>query len=265
MKTGKGKVGDMAATAAENMAAAQGVGVGPEFAEAQGIAGQLPGSLPFPEKVVHRENKVAIDNRPGENGRINYVAYRMGYDTTERDVLGFGDSEVEALISLLKAEDDVLQGGVPKNPVVRFAEIYAELKDVDAKDKALKAEKDDMEQLLLDHFTNMGANSMTVTVAPLGKPVKVTVYLSEEIWASAGGDKQAACDALKANGLGSYVSEGFNSQSLSAYVREQIKTVRAEKGPGIEFDDIVKVALPQQLLDTLNITNGFKPKARSGK
>jgi len=47
------------------------------------------------------------------------------------------------------------------------------------------------------------------------------VYVERKLWAKAkDGDKPAVCKALKRCRLGDYVEETFNTNSLSAYVRE---------------------------------------------
>lgn len=77
----------------------------------------------------------------------------------------------------------------------------------------------------------------------------MTVYLKREVWASPkDGDYEKACEALRAANLGEYVHERFNTNSVSAYVRD----LEREGEP-----------LPPILQDALNVTEKFKVQARA--
>lgn len=105
---------------------------------------------------------------------------------------------------------------------------YAKFKkDVDARAAKVKLDRKKLEEdgkEILVMFTEAGITSMNVAGYP--------VYLSETIWASAPDmedtfdekgkpvkDYARACKALKEMGLGDFVKEGFNSQSISAEIR----------------------------------------------
>lgn len=84
------------------------------------------------------------------------------------------------------------------------------------------------------------------------------VSIGRKIWARATTSKPDACAALKAAGLGDYVEEGFNTNSLSAYFRETYKTeaaARREAGnlAPITMDDL----LPASLADHVALTEDF--------
>jgi len=70
-----------------------------------------------------------------------------------------------------------------------------------------------IEQLLLPEFERNGLEKVSID----GR----TVYLERKLWAKAkDGDKAAMCKALKRAHLGDFVEQTFNTNSLSAYVRE---------------------------------------------
>jgi hypothetical protein len=78
---------------------------------------------------------------------------------------------------------------------------------------AVKAEAAELEQRLLPQFEQSGVERLSID----GR----TIYLERKLWAKArDGDKAAVCCALKRARLGDYVEETFNTNSLSAYVRE---------------------------------------------
>ena len=75
-----------------------------------------------------------------------------------------------------------------------------------------------------------------------------TVYVERKLWAKAkDGDKAAVCKALKRARLGDYVEETFNTNSLSAYVRELDREDRP---------------LPPSLREVLEVSEVFKLRTR---
>jgi len=93
----------------------------------------------------------------------------------------------------------------------RKRKLKTELKEVE--DRMSEIESD-----LLEKFADAGVSSIK---SDRGK----TVYLHAQYWAGLGegSDYDMACDALCESGLEPYVQRRFNTQSLSAYVRECIK------------------------------------------
>lgn len=82
-----------------------------------------------------------------------------------------------------------------------------------------------------------------------------TLSLNGLLWAYAGdGGSGETCEALKANGLGEYVKENFNTQSISAYVREAIKTACGKAGDSMTLPKRIEAA----------VSNGTLPKAVAG-
>ena len=86
-------------------------------------------------------------------------------------------------------------------------------RQLEAEIDAVKAEATQLEEALLPQFEQGGLEKVSID----GR----TVYLERKLWAKAkDGDKGAVCKALKRAHLGDYVEETFNTNSLSAYVRE---------------------------------------------
>lgn len=123
--------------------------------------------------------------------------------------------------------DDVAELGqgeaseeTPKSDVVREAialtkrieELRLELTPLEDKLKALQPQ-------LISEFERTGDQRRTVD----GK----TAYLYRQLWvyAAEGQSKEAVMEALKKAGLGEYVSETFNTNSVSAFARELEKDV----------------------------------------
>ena len=104
----------------------------------------------------------------------------------------------------------------------------------------IKAESAELEGRLLPQFEQSG----TERVAIDGR----TVYVERKLWAKPkDGDKPAVCKALKRCRLGDYVEETFNTNSLSAYVRE------------LDRDDR---PLPPTLAAVLDVSEVYKLRTR---
>jgi hypothetical protein len=98
----------------------------------------------------------------------------------------------------------------------RFVELSKRKNQLEAELKAVKADIEAVKDPLMQQFSQDGMTKATVD--------GMTVYISSQLWASAkDGDAAGACAVLKKIGLADYVKENFNTQSLSAYVREVAK------------------------------------------
>jgi len=135
--------------------------------------------------------------------------------------------------------------------LARFVEIEKARRELETRLEELKAERATLEEELLRQFQESGIDSMRVD--------GMTVYLKREIWAGAkDGDYERACRALREAGLDQYVQERFNTQSLSAYVREQARLLADDTaGP----DEILAV-LPEPLRDAISVTEKFSLRTR---
>lgn len=108
--------------------------------------------------------------------------------------------------------------------------------------KKINKELNDLEGELLDQFEEVGMQNVHVD--------GMTVYIHRQLWAKAqNGDYEKACAALRAVGLDEYVNQRFNTNSISAWVREQ-----EELGHEI----------PEELQEALDISEVFSLRTRKG-
>lgn len=123
----------------------------------------------------------------------------------------------------------------------RFAQLSrekGELKDrLSEVEKALEA----MQLPLQEYFLSAGMQNTRVD--------GMTLYVRKQTWArlAEGIEMPQACDALKAAGLGEFVREAFNMQTLSSYVRELQRDERE---------------LPESLADFISVTDDVSIQAR---
>lgn len=128
------------------------------------------------------------------------------------------------------------------------AELLRNYTTLDRRRRELKAElaevEDQVRQLqetLLNEFEQAGMSSI--------RQDGTTVYVHRQLWCNPkDGDYLRACRALRDAGLGDMVTERFNLNSVSAWVREQEKE-------GAE--------IPEVLQDALNINEVFSLRTRS--
>ncbi len=125
---------------------------------------------------------------------------------------------------------------------LRKRQLKAELDAVQTSLTALDAE------IISDLLTPLGAKSLRTSLG--------TIAIKREIYASAGGEKERLVEALKGHGLDSYVTEGFNSSSISAYAREAIYRLE-EENPDLPFDEVLALAFPDDLGEALKISEKF--------
>ncbi len=78
---------------------------------------------------------------------------------------------------------------------------------------------------------------------------RMTLYLHRQVWASPaeGKNRSDVAAALQANGMGELVNPNYNSNTLSAWVRERVKS---------------EEAIPSGLADVLNITERVEVNTR---
>ena len=130
-------------------------------------------------------------------------------------------------------------------------------RDLDAELKATKQKLDDLEQALVPQFIDDGVQRMTVD--------NRTVSLAQDIYASPLSERAGVVVALKASELGQYVAENYNTNSLTAFVREIARDVAAlaEREGRPYGEDEVLQALPQPLGTALKVS--FVHSLRSRK
>ena len=122
----------------------------------------------------------------------------------------------------------------------QFIALDERRRTLEAEIETIKAEAAEIAPRLLPQFEPSGMERVSID----GR----TVYIERKLWAKAkDGDKSAVCKALRRCRLGDYVEETFNTNSLSAYVRELDREERQ---------------LPPTLPAVLDISEVFKLRTR---
>ncbi len=132
--------------------------------------------------------------------------------------------------------------------------------DLDAELKATNQRLDELEDLILPQFIEAGVPSIAVTVD--GSTRTLSIY--PDVYASPRNDRADVAAALKASELGQYVAENYNSNSLTAYVREVWREIvqAAARENRVATEDDVRAALPKPLGDAIKISLVHKLSSR---
>ena len=128
--------------------------------------------------------------------------------------------------------------------VKQYVNLHAKKTKLEAELASVKEKLTELEPFILEQFEKAGIQNMKVGD---WKP-----YVHSQIWASVDKSNPRAMEILKANGLADLVSETVNSQSLSAYVREQVRLY--EDADSKNLEEVLKQALPDELLDVLKVS-----------
>tara|TARA_R110000751_G_scaffold14829_1_gene48033 strand:- start:233 stop:691 length:459 start_codon:yes stop_codon:yes gene_type:complete len=106
---------------------------------------------------------------------------------------------------------------------MKLAKEYAKaISDKRGLEDQLSTVKDQIASLERSILNEMQENQIDRLPINLGHE-KVTLYIHKQLWAKPkGGDRQAVIDTLLHCGLSDLVQDNYNSNSLSAYVRERL-------------------------------------------
>lgn len=137
--------------------------------------------------------------------------------------------------------------------IKEFVKLNQRKKDLESEAKSVGAEMRKLETELLEQFAEDGVSNINLD--------GVTVYTHSQLWAGAkDGDYERACEALREEGLGDYVQERFNANSISAWVREYVRELQEEK-PDLDTED-ASTWLPGRLKDTISVAEKFGLRMR---
>lgn len=95
--------------------------------------------------------------------------------------------------------------------IKRFVSLDKRRRKLDAELKTVKTELTELEPTVREQMTKAGMQKLSVN--------GVLLYIKRQIWAKALEDKQATIAAIK-ECMPEYIGENYNSNSLSAWLRE---------------------------------------------
>lgn len=140
--------------------------------------------------------------------------------------------------------------------VNEYIELDDQRKGKEGEVDKLKERMAELEPQIMERFENAGMQSMKSKQGTV-------IYIRRDLWSGAKeGAEVLLLEALKSVGLGDMVRERVNSQTLSAYIREQEKE---QFGANVSAkpEEIIEV-LPEPLRGAIAITERFSLRTRKG-
>jgi hypothetical protein len=131
--------------------------------------------------------------------------------------------------------------------LVRYVTADKEVRAMEEKLEAAKKKLNELEPQVLDYMQRHGMSS--------AKVAGLTVYLNRQIWASVAkdeaGDNTSSIETLKQfPDTSVFVKEGVNTQTLSAWVREQPQ------------DSQFMPLLPEEVVGAIKVTEKYNVRTR---
>ena len=120
--------------------------------------------------------------------------------------------------------------------VTEYAELTEKRRKLEAEVKRLATDLAAREEVLLEGFAQAGIQNIKTTAGQ-------TVYLNREIFAKLVGDHEEALAAFRQAGLGDFVKESVNSQTLRAYVREMDEVLPEGLQPYIDVTEVFRMRM----------------------
>ena len=120
--------------------------------------------------------------------------------------------------------------------VAKYAQKTEARRKLDSESKRLATEIAALDARLVEEFAKAGIQNVKTAAGQ-------TVYLNREIFATLTGDLKKAKTALRRAGLGEFIKEGVNSQTLRAYVREMDEVLPKGLLPYIDVTEIYRIRM----------------------
>ena len=109
---------------------------------------------------------------------------------------------------------------VNMTPIKRFAGLTASKKRCEEELRAIKDEMSSLEPAVLSELLENQVDRVPMTT---DEGDRITLFIHRQAWARpVDGDKDLVVKTLKRCGLSDLVSESYNTNSLSAYIRERL-------------------------------------------
>lgn len=203
--------------------------------------------------------------------RASFVNEGRGERMTERNLVS-ENTEGQLVLSdggEIVEDFEHGEGNINMTALRRFAELSKRKSKLDGDLEETKKEMAKLEEMILKDFENNSIDNMKVD--------GMTIYHHSQVWASAKDkDTDTACKVLKEfEQTSSFVKENFNTQTVSAWVRERLKAVEAaekaayaalEKGDQAAYEMHMREReiqdIPEEIKDVLKISEVPSIRAR---
>lgn len=145
--------------------------------------------------------------------------------------------------------------------IKRLAELQQKKKDLEDYLGIIKHHMKELESEVMEAFLDEGLQKFTVSITTEnGNTVDRTLYLHRQVWAGyrqneTGDGKAQLTQSLEQEGLGYLTKKDFNTNSLSAWLREF--------DDGDDDPEALRAKLPEGIQDKIKISEVYQIKSRS--
>ena len=120
--------------------------------------------------------------------------------------------------------------------VGEYARLTEERRKLEAEVKKLATDLAGREEMLVEEFAKAGIQNIKTSTG-------ATVYLNREVFAKLVGDQKKAHTALRRAGLGDFIKDTVNSQTLRAWVREMDEVLPKGLQPYIDITEVFRMRM----------------------
>ena len=120
--------------------------------------------------------------------------------------------------------------------VADYAALTAKRRSLESEINAIKHDLADREERLVEEFGQAGIQNIKTVGGQ-------TVYLNREVFARLIGDQKKAYTAFRRAGLGDFIKEVINGQTLRAYVREMDEVLPKGLQPYIDVTEVFRMRM----------------------
>jgi len=117
-----------------------------------------------------------------------------------------------------------------------YADLTEERRRLEGEVIHIKTTLANLEERLAQEFAQAGIQNIKTASGQ-------TVYLNREIFAKLVGDPKKARTALRRAGLGDFIKEGVNANTLRAYVREMDEVIPKGLQPYIDVTEVFRMRM----------------------
>ena len=120
--------------------------------------------------------------------------------------------------------------------VSEFADLTEQRRKLEAEVKKLATDLAGREERLVEEFGQAGIQNIKTATGQ-------TIYLNREIFAKLVGDQKKAYTAFRRAGLGDFVKETVNANTLRAWVREMDEVLPKGLQPYIDVSEVFRIRM----------------------
>ena len=120
--------------------------------------------------------------------------------------------------------------------VAEFADLTEQRRKLEAEVKKLATDLAAREERLVEEFAQAGIQNIKTKTGQ-------TIYLNREIFAKLVGDQKKALTAFRRAGLGYFVKETVNANTLRAWVREMDEVLPKGLQPYIDVTEVYRMRM----------------------